>query len=553
MSGLIVLWLGIGGVNAETLTCAGATLSLTSCNDGEVNIDCGDQTSCKVKAELELTSGSCVVQRVEGGSCEVTVVASDSTSPPFSVKTTSGQDAVLTLRNIQPQCGNLPFVFVEPIEDAGKTKVTLEGLRATTACSKNGPLLATSNSSGTPTIVVSITDSVLTGWTSLGWESSDFDSTNEGGLISLDNTTLTLTKSVLADNTLNTADTQTGGGFISAAGAGSSVTLSDNLFVLSKATPQDIQGSMLRFAAGAQATLSNNLFIDNAGVTADYAPLIQLVGETDAVTLNHNLFYGVGSTLPIGSLDEAIPTLNHNLFLGLTTPWDIPRTASTGDPFFNPEGANNWAQSGVTDDVGGPLTLGDLQLLTLTELWADLHPGEATPTSSVLSDYDGVDLTTLALWPDSCGPLLDLDPVPGVLGDGGSELWAPPLDATTTYAVSWYCSVVEDDGTLCFEESADHCAARTNGDTCKTTFITGEDECEPTGTDSGSDDTSKPDDTDDSGDPEVVNFLAGSQQTTFMKVYEANCSATPNRQGAVITVVAALAFASRRRRHRRRD
>jgi|GEM_PF-4463091 len=500
MSALIVLWLGIGGANAETLTCAGATLSLTSCSDGEVNIDCGEQTSCKVKAELELTSGSCVVQRVEGGSCEVTVAASSSISPAFSLKTTSGQDAVLTLIDVQPQCGNDPFVFVEPNEDAGKTTVTLEGLRATTACSKNGPLLATSNSSGTPTIAVSITSSVLIGWTSEGWDSSDNAEVGEGGLLSLDNTTLSLTGSVLADNTLNATSTQTGGGFLSAAGAGSSVTLSDNLFVLSKATTQDIQGSILRFTAGAQATLSHNVFIDNAGVTADYAPLIQLVGEAAGVTLDHNLFYGVDSTLPIGSLDEAIPTLNHNLFIGLTTPWDIPRAASTGDPFFNPEGANNWAQSGVTDDVGEPLTLGDLQLLTLAALWADLHPGEATPTSPpFMSDYDGVDLTTLALWPDSCSPLLDLDPVPGVLG-GGGEVWDSVLDVTTAYDVPWYCSVVGDDGTLCFEDSDDHCSARANGATCKTTFIIGEDECEPadTGTPghSGLDDSDEPADTD---------------------------------------------------------
>ncbi|MBK7760656.1 MAG: hypothetical protein IPI35_30485 [Deltaproteobacteria bacterium] len=56
MSAMIVLWLGIGGANAETLTCAGATLNLTSCSDGEVNIDCGEQTSCKVAAKLKITS-----------------------------------------------------------------------------------------------------------------------------------------------------------------------------------------------------------------------------------------------------------------------------------------------------------------------------------------------------------------------------------------------------------------------------------------------------------------------------------------------------------------
>ncbi|MBK9649471.1 MAG: hypothetical protein IPO67_30710 [Deltaproteobacteria bacterium] len=477
MSAMIVLWLGIGGANAETLTCAGATLSLTSCSDGEVNIDCGAQTSCTVAAKLDLTSGSCIVQRV--GSCEVTVVASSSSTPAFSVSTASGKTADLTLREIQPQCGNSPFVFVEPKETAGATTVTLEGLRATTACSKDGPLLATSNSSGTPPISVSITGSVLTGWTSEGWDSSDPGATNEGGLLSLDNTALTLTGSVLADNTLSTASTGTGGGFISAVGASSVLSLTNNLFVLSNAATQDLQGAMFRFTSGAQATLSHNVFIDKAGVTADYAPLINVGGEA-AVTLEHNLFSGASSSVAVGTLDESIPTLNHNLFVGLTTPWVIEGVYSTGTDVFDPLGANNWAQSGVTNDVGGPLTLGDLQLVTLAALWADLYPGDTVPTSPpFMSDYDGVDPTTLALWPDSCSPLLDLDPVPGVLGGGGGEVWDSVLDVTTAYAVPWYCSVVEDDGTLCFEENADHCAARADGDTCKTTFIIGEDECEP--------------------------------------------------------------------------
>ena len=161
MSAMIVLWLGIGGANAETLTCAGATLNLTSCSNNEVNIDCGAQTSCTVAAKLDLTSGSCIVQRV--GSCEVTVVASSSSTPAFSVSTASGKTAVLTLREIQPQCGNDPFVFVEPKETAGASTVTLEGLRATTACSKDGPLLATRHTSGKPAIAVTIIATVLTG------------------------------------------------------------------------------------------------------------------------------------------------------------------------------------------------------------------------------------------------------------------------------------------------------------------------------------------------------------------------------------------------------
>ncbi|MBK7760657.1 MAG: hypothetical protein IPI35_30490 [Deltaproteobacteria bacterium] len=105
---------------------------------------------------------------------------------------------------------------MEPKKTAGASTVTLEGLRATTACSKKGPLLATSNSSGTPKIVVSITDSVLTGWTSEGWDSSDPGGNKRGRPPLLDNTTLTLTGSVLADNALSTASTGTGGGFISA-------------------------------------------------------------------------------------------------------------------------------------------------------------------------------------------------------------------------------------------------------------------------------------------------------------------------------------------------
>jgi hypothetical protein len=87
------------------------------------------------------------------------------------------------------------------------------------------------------------------------------------------------------------------------------LTLTNNLFVQSKAVSQDQQGTMLRLTGGAQATLSHNVFIDEAGVSAGYAPLIHLSGDSTA-TLSHNLFYGVASTLPIGTLDETIPTLN---------------------------------------------------------------------------------------------------------------------------------------------------------------------------------------------------------------------------------------------------
>jgi hypothetical protein len=63
---------------------------------------------------------------------------------------------------------------------------------------------------------------------------------------------------------------------------------------------------MLRLAVEAQATIEHNVFIDEAGVTAGYAPLIHVAGVSTA-TLSHNLFYGVASTLPIGTLDETIP------------------------------------------------------------------------------------------------------------------------------------------------------------------------------------------------------------------------------------------------------
>ncbi|MCK6515531.1 hypothetical protein L6R46_10815, partial [Myxococcota bacterium] len=292
MSVMIGLLFMSGGAHAETLTCAGATLPLESCDGGEVNIDCNGQSSCTVAAKYELTSGECVLQRV--GTCNVTVVGASSGSPAFAVYTKASKTATLTLRDIQPQCGTSSFIYVEPKETAGTTTITLERLGATTACAKKGPLLTTANETGTPTISVFITDSVLTGWTSEGWDSSDNGTTNEGGLISLDNTSLTLTGSLLADNTLSTSSTQTGGGFISAAGEKSNLTLTDNLFVQSKAVTQDQQGTILRLALGAKATISHNVFIDEAGVTAGYAPLINVAGDS-TVALSHNLFYGVAS------------------------------------------------------------------------------------------------------------------------------------------------------------------------------------------------------------------------------------------------------------------
>ncbi|MBK7761563.1 MAG: hypothetical protein IPI35_35210 [Deltaproteobacteria bacterium] len=92
MSVMIGLLFMSGGAHAETLTCAGATLSLTSCGDGEVNIDCGTQTSCTVEAKLDISSGSCVVQRVEGQTCEVKVVASSTGIPAFSITTGKSED-----------------------------------------------------------------------------------------------------------------------------------------------------------------------------------------------------------------------------------------------------------------------------------------------------------------------------------------------------------------------------------------------------------------------------------------------------------------------------
>ncbi|MCK6514809.1 hypothetical protein L6R46_07120 [Myxococcota bacterium] len=512
MTVMIGLLFMSGGAYAETLTCAGATLSLESCDGGEVNIDCSGQSSCTIAAELRLTSGSCVVQRV--GSCDVTVVGASSGSPTFAVDAAASKTATLTLRDIQPQCGNSSFIYVEPSASAGTTTITLERISATTACAKKGPLLTTVNETGTPTIKVSITDSVLTGWTSEGWDSSDNGSTNEGGLLSLDNTSLTLTGSLLADNTLSTSSTQTGGGFISAAGDESVLTLTNNLFVQSKAVSQDQQGTMLRLAAGARATIEHNVFIDEAGVTAGYAPLIHLSWDS-TTTLSHNLFYGVASTLPIGTLDETIPTLNHNLFLGLTTPWQIEGVYSTGTDVFDPLGENNWGQDGVTDDVGGPLKVGELGLVTLGTLWADLYPALPMPTTRFDGVYGGINLTALAIWPDSCSPLLEEATLPGPLGGGGGA-WVDVLNVTTAYNVTWYCSdnVLEEDGTYCFEESDDHCAARALGETCKTTAPVGDDLClsPDTGapTHSGlSDDSGGPNDTASLGDLAGTNPCGG--------------------------------------------
>jgi hypothetical protein len=471
---------------------------------------------------------------VEGQTCEVTVVASVSGLPAFSIETDAGEVASLTLRDVQPLCGSLPFIFVAPDVDADNTAVTLDGLIATTACSKKGPLLATANANGRPYIFVTITDSVLTHWTSEGWDSSDTNSTNEGGLLSLDHTRLKLTGSVLADNSLSTSSSSTGGGFISASGDGSVVTLTDNLFVLSDAATQDRQGTMFRFTSGAQATVSHNLFIDQSGVTADYAPLIH-VGGRAALMLDHNLVYGATSTVPVGTGDGTIPTLNNNLFLGLRSPWQIEADTDSGVDVFDPDGTNNWAQAGVTNDFGGPLHLGDLQLKTLAELWADLAPDQPTPTTSFASVYDSNDPADLAIWPDSCSPLLDLDPVPGVLGGGGGDVWRSVLDLTTAYDVTWYCSnnVSDEDGTLCFEETADPCAARANGDTCKTVLGDG-DECQDaTNTDSGADDSSP---AVDSGTP------AGTTDGRFGR-----CGEARGASAALTGLLGLLAFATRRR------
>jgi MYXO-CTERM domain-containing protein len=542
MSVMIGLLLGIGGANAETLMCTGANLSLTSCGDGEVNIDCGTQTSCTVKAQLILSTGTCVVQRVEGQTCEVTVVASSASVPAFLVTSGTSEDTNLTLRDIQPQCNNDPFLVVEPQENAKPTKVTLERLQATTACSKKGPLLATVNESGKPSIVVAITESVLANWTSEGWDSSDGNSTNEGGLISLDNTVLNLTGSVLADNFLSTSFTSTGGGFISAAGVGSVVTLTNNLFVLSNAATQDIQGTMFRLASGAQAEISHNLFIDKSGVTADYAPLISLAGASK-LTLEHNLFYGVDSSLPVGTGDGTIPTLNNNLFLGLQRPWQIEADKDSGIDVFAPNGANNWAQAGITDDVGEPLNLGELQLLTLAGLWAELYPPEQPlPTTHIASLYDDNDPTALAIWPDSCSPLLAQDPVPGVLGGGGGA-WVDTLDVTTDYGVTWYCSdnVLEWNDTYCFKETADHCGARLEGFTCKTVLGDGDECTEPPDTDSGVDDTGKTDDSGDTGTPDDSQRRVGAW-------FGDGCSSSSSPNSAALPLLGILAFVSRRRR-----
>ena len=534
MSVMIGLLLGIGGASAGTLTCAGATLTLNSCPDGEVNIDCGAQTSCTVEAEYKLTSGSCVVQRV--GSCEVTVVAPSNGIPAFSVNTGEGQIAGITLRDVQPQCRNASFLYVEPNKKAGSTTIALEGLRATTACSKNGPFLTTINETGTPSISVSITDSVLTGWTSEGADSSDTGSAKEGGLISLDNTALTVTGSVLADNTLTTSSPSTGGGFISASGANSVVTATNNLFVLSNAATQDLQGTMFRFAAGAQGTFNHNVFIDKAGVTADYAPLFHVLGDS-ALTLNHNLFYGAESSRPLGTGDGSIPSLNHNLFVGPTSPWDLTTTGDSGTLALDPNGENNWAQAGVTDDLGGPLSLDDLKLIRLSTLWADLYPNETAPTAPFADLYDAIDLSALPIWPDSCSPLLGLDTFPGVLG-GGNETWTSALDVTTAYDVTWYCSTTTQDGDVCFEENADHCTARAEEGTCKTERIRG-DFCNP----------HKFTDPDDSDTPDDT----ANQDTTSKWVRSAPCGeVSPSCASAPLTLLPGLlgllAFAARRRR-----
>ncbi|MCK6523693.1 hypothetical protein L6R49_19965 [Myxococcota bacterium] len=545
MSVMIGLLFMSGGAYAETLTCAGATLTLDSCDGGEVNIDCNGQSSCTVAAKYELTKDSCVVQRV--GTCDVTVVGASSASPAFSVSTGGSKTATLTLLDIQPQCGTSSFIFVEPKETAGTTTITLERIGVTTACAKKGPLLTTLIEKGTPTIDVFITDSVLTGWTSEGWDSSDNGTTNEGGLISLDNTSLTLTGSLLADNTLSTSSTQTGGGFISAAGEKSVLKLKNNLFVQRKAVTQDQQGTILRLALGAKATIEHNVFIDEEGVTVSYAPLINVAGDSP-VTLSHNLFYGVASTLPIGTLDETIPTLKHNLFLGLTTPWQIEGVYSTGTDVFDPLGENNWGQDGVINDVGGPLKLGELGLVTLSTLWADLYPALPMPTTRFDGLYGGINLTALAIWPDSCSPLLSEATLPGPLGGGGGA-WVDVLDVTTAYNVIWYCSdnVLEDDGTLCFEESSDYCADRALGETCRTTAPVGDDLCKPVDTDADTD-ADADTDTDSDSDSDSDKQLAGSQRTTFMKVFPLYCSASPHPGAAALPLLAALALALRRRR-----
>ena len=541
MIGMLGVLLGIGWAKAETLTCAGATLSLQSCSDGVVNIDCGAQTSCTVAARLQLTSGSCVVQRV--GSCEVTVVGSSSANPAFLINTDPSKSASLILRDIQPQCGHPSFVFVEPDKYAKATTVTFEGLRATTPCSKNGPLLTSINGTGTPSsIAVTITNSVLTGWTSEGWDSSDPDSAKEGGLISLDNTALTITGSVLADNTLYTTSTTTGGGFISASGASSVLTLTDNLFVLSNAATQDLQGTMFRLAAEAKATFNHNVFIDKAGVTADYAPLFHILGDSE-LTLNHNLFFGAGSSRPIGTGDGSIPSLNHNLFVGPTSPWDLTTTGDSGTLALDPNGENNWAQAGVTDDLGESLSLDDLKLIRLSTLWADLYPNETAPTAPFADLYDAIDLSALPIWPDSCSPLLGLDTFPGVLG-GGNETWTSALDVTTAYDVTWYCSTTTQDGDVCFEENADHCTARAEEGTCKTERIRG-DFCNPHKfTDTG--DSDIPDDT-----GEQSGRYVGTWFSTVRMAYQANgCggSSSKNTAAAAVPLLALLALVSRRRR-----
>jgi hypothetical protein len=132
---------------------------------------------------------------------------------------------------------------------------------------------------------------------------------------------------------------------------------------------------------------------------------------------------------------------------------------------------------------------------------------------------------------------------------GGGGAWVDVLNVTTAYGVTWYCSdnVKEDDGTLCFEESDTHCADRALGETCKTTALTDDDKCLPVDTDADAD-ADADTDTDSDSDADSDKQLAGSQRTTFMKVFPLYCGVSSHPQRPPrFPLVAALALALRRR------